>query len=715
MKNKILSLSLVLARLCAVSAVTPVSADSPAVRLDPGSCEAPAASGSDPAVEYTWSLIGDICGTGWEVDIPMLETAAGTFAAEGVRLHKDEQFKIRKDQSWEINYGVGGVEGGDNFTVPQDGVYDVVLTDSAGNISITLRRIGALPQDSVVWSLCGNILGTTWDEDIPLLHLSDRLFYTRYLILHQGEEFKVRKDQSWEINYGAGGVLNGDNIAVPTDGLYNVRFWLLEDCVVIELELIRPLEDPDPAVPSVWGMIGNVCGTNWDTDIWLMDQDDGTFAVRDLILHAGEDFKIRKNRDWSINFGADGVLDGDNITVPQTGVYDVIFRFDGQTAGIELNLLREIDGAEPVVWSVIGDICGTLWDTDFPLYEGRDGVFTSEALLLSQNEECKIRKDQSWDVNYGAGGVFWGDNLIVPVTAVYHVVFSISDSSVSVELQQLTDEIEPEEPVNYEGVTFAVIGSIQGTNWHKDFPMEKQADGNWSLVMELKAYDEFKVRSLGDWTYNFGVDASGTNAVVLEDGWYLIYLDLAAGIITVEKTDPPAPPQFTDVPEGAFYADAVAWAVANGITNGTSSTTFSPGKTCTRAQVVAFLWRAKGSPEPRSTENPFTDVKADAYYYKAVLWAVENNITNGTSETTFGPGKGCTRAQVVTFLWRAEGEPEPQSSDNPFTDVTGGYYLKAVLWAVEQKITNGKTATTFAPGATCTRGQIVTFLYRDLA
>ena len=150
------------------------------------------------------------------------------------------------------------------------------------------------------------------------------------------------------------------------------------------------------------------------------------------------------------------------------------------------------------------------------------------------------------------------------------------------------------------------------------------------------------------------------------------------------------------------------------MTEGTSATTFSPAKTCTRAQVVTFLWRAKGCPEPTKTENPFTDVQADAYYCKAVLWAVENGITNGTSATTFGPNNGCTRAQVVTFLWRAEGEPEPTSANNPFTDVTGGYYYKAVLWAVENGVTAGTSATAFSPNQTCTRGQIVTFLYRDM-
>ena len=180
----------------------------------------------------------------------------------------------------------------------------------------------------------------------------------------------------------------------------------------------------------------------------------------------------------------------------------------------------------------------------------------------------------------------------------------------------------------------------------------------------------------------------------------------------------PAMP-FVDVAEGAYYYDPVLWAVNHDpqITNGTDATHFSPNRTCTRAQVVTFLWRAMGEPEPTKTDNPFTDVKEGQYYYKAVLWAVENNITTGTSATTFSPDSGCTRGQVVTFLHRAQGTPAPGSSENPFTDVPEGqYYYDAVLWAVNHspQITNGTSATTFSPNAICTRGQIVTFLYRSM-
>ena len=170
---------------------------------------------------------------------------------------------------------------------------------------------------------------------------------------------------------------------------------------------------------------------------------------------------------------------------------------------------------------------------------------------------------------------------------------------------------------------------------------------------------------------------------------------------------------FTDVKETAYYYDAVAWAVENGVTAGITPTSFAPNQDCTRAQVVSFLWRAAGSPAPTKTTHPFTDVKETAFYYKAMLWAVEKGVTAGLTPTTFGPNEVCTRAQVVSFLHRAAGSPAPTKTTHPFTDVKEtAFYYKAMLWAVENEITAGLTATTFGPNNTCTRGQIVTFLYR---
>ena len=176
------------------------------------------------------------------------------------------------------------------------------------------------------------------------------------------------------------------------------------------------------------------------------------------------------------------------------------------------------------------------------------------------------------------------------------------------------------------------------------------------------------------------------------------------------------PFRFDDVKDSnQYYYEPVYWAYEHEpqITNGTSKNLFSPEKGCTRAQVVTFLWRYAGMPEPNATTCNFKDVDKEQYYYKAVLWAVEKKITNGTSETTFDPEKTCTRAQIVTFLWRYAGEPKPATTKNDFKDVKdSAYYYNAVLWAAENDITNGTSATTFDPEKTCTRAQIVTFLYR---
>ena len=183
-------------------------------------------------------------------------------------------------------------------------------------------------------------------------------------------------------------------------------------------------------------------------------------------------------------------------------------------------------------------------------------------------------------------------------------------------------------------------------------------------------------------------------------------------VIFMKANGNPQTGVFVDVATGSYYEDAVDWAVENGITQGTDDTHFAPDGICTRAQAVAFLWRAAGSPKLKTRTMPFTDVPAGSYYYDAVLWAVENGITEGTSDTTFSPNMTCTRAQIVAFLWRSEKSPAAGTA-NPFADVKStAYYADAVLWAVKENITRGTTNTTFSPDADCTRSQIVTFLWR---
>ena len=169
---------------------------------------------------------------------------------------------------------------------------------------------------------------------------------------------------------------------------------------------------------------------------------------------------------------------------------------------------------------------------------------------------------------------------------------------------------------------------------------------------------------------------------------------------------------FLDVPQDAYYTAAVAWAYSNDITGGVADDRFDPLATCTRSQMVTFLWRAAGCPEPTGTASAFTDVVAGSWYEKAVAWAAENNITDGVGDGRFAPNGIVNRAQAVTFLYRAKGAPATTASES-FTDVgSGEYYTDAVAWAVANEITNGVGDNAFAPNANCVRGQTVTFLYR---
>ena len=207
-------------------------------------------------------------------------------------------------------------------------------------------------------------------------------------------------------------------------------------------------------------------------------------------------------------------------------------------------------------------------------------------------------------------------------------------------------------------------------------------------------------------------DQNGNTVQLIDKGNGEFVFTAPGGKVTVKAVFAPIKLPFTDVSEGSYYFEAVKWALANGITDGLTATTFAPDEVCTRAQIVTFLWRAAGCPEPESSENPFADVKVGTFYYDAVLWAVENGITDGTGADSFSPDATCTRDQTVTFLWRSAGKPDA-GTENPFVDVKNGeWYTNAVLWAVENSITDGTGKDTFSPSANCTRGQTVTFLYR---
>ena len=230
------------------------------------------------------------------------------------------------------------------------------------------------------------------------------------------------------------------------------------------------------------------------------------------------------------------------------------------------------------------------------------------------------------------------------------------------------------------------------------------------------------VRHGWDQTFTITPDKGYAVAKVLVDGKSVgsvksytfknVTKDHTIEVVFMKANGNPQTGVFVDVAEGSYYEEAVDWAVKNGITTGTGNNYFTPDGICTRAQAVTFLWRVAGSPTPKTEAMPFEDVLNGSYYYEAVLWAVENGITVGTSATTFSPELTCSRAHIVTFLWRAANSPSAKTA-NPFTDVAAdAYYIDAVLWAVKHKITVGTTLSTFSPDEGCTRAQIVTFLYR---
>lgn len=278
-----------------------------------------------------------------------------------------------------------------------------------------------------------------------------------------------------------------------------------------------------------------------------------------------------------------------------------------------------------------------------------------------------------------SGGILQPDGeLRYMVTVRFDSQGGSSVASKEVTVGTLIDQ--PEEPTR-DGYTF--------TGWYQDAECTKAWDfAAMPAAEDLTLYAGWKAISSGGGGSGWGTIPSGTQ---------------------LPQTNP-----FEDVARTDYYYDAVLWAVEQEITEGLTETAFGPDRVCTRAQVVTFLWRAAGSPKADGAANPFTDVSPDAYYYDAVLWAAEKGITGGTAAGTFSPNSAVTRGQTVTFLYRAAGSPAVSGSS--FADVAAdAYYTDAVAWAAQEDITSGTTAETFSPDQVCTRAQIVTFLYRDRA
>ncbi len=280
----------------------------------------------------------------------------------------------------------------------------------------------------------------------------------------------------------------------------------------------------------------------------------------------------------------------------------------------------------------------------------------------------------------------------------------------------------PQTITGIEGGSFALALDDDRNYYMMDFRFADKPAGpdTAALIAALQAAGAVKRRDYTDLSLRKLDEAVTAGNALLEDKTApQTDADAAASAIWaairgLAKRSPVKVSAFADVKPRDWYYASVKWAVENNVTAGTDATHFAPNKTCTRAEVVAFLWNAAGRPAPKAKKNPFADVKKSDWFYKAVLWAVETGITKGTDETHFAPNKTCTRAEVVVFLRASEGNPEPATAKNPFTDIKKkDWFYKAVLWAVETGVTKGTDATHFAPNKTCSRCEIVTFMYQD--
>jgi len=265
---------------------------------------------------------------------------------------------------------------------------------------------------------------------------------------------------------------------------------------------------------------------------------------------------------------------------------------------------------------------------------------------------------------------------------------------------------------------FSVIFSLIVDEDSEGIPFRNATEDSQDCKSLIVGSDEYwyDCSYPGTDAFNFCITAY-TDLFDCTHSWHILD-DTTKRCLVCLKEEPRlyAPDHFTDLNSDSAYFDAIQWALENGITTGTSETEFSPSKSCTRGQIVTFLWRAAGSPEPGSTENPFEDVSESSAYYEAILWANENGITTGTDSTHFSPNRACTRAEIVTFLWRAVGEPDPGVFGTAFVDVAVRYYWYVpMLWAVKEGITTGTDSEHFSPNKVCSRAQAVTFLYRASA
>ena len=343
-------------------------------------------------------------------------------------------------------------------------------------------------------------------------------------------------------------------------------------------------------------------------------------------------------------------------------------------------------------------------ETGLPTVTVSDATFTYDG----QNHTIVVNNPNNDDVKFSLSQSSYGAQIEKKAAGTYVIYWQATkedknvSGSATLVINKATLTIKADNQSMYVGgklptFTYTATGLVKGETLVTEPTLTYTADG-----MTVGKFD----------IVPSGADAGNNYEITYVNGTLTVSRRHSSPSSTTPDPEPTPDnsTSFSDVPANAYFADAVEWAVNKGITNGLSDTMFGPYESCTRAQIVTFLWRAAGSPEPKAMSS-FTDVPASAYYVKAVAWAVENGITNGMTETTFAPNATCTRGQSVTFLYRALKGTASGSAN--FTDVkSDAFYADAINWAVANNVTNGTSNTTFSPNADCTRAEIVTFLYR---
>ena len=410
-------------------------------------------------------------------------------------------------------------------------------------------------------------------------------------------------------------------------------------------------------------------------------------------------------------------------------------------AAVSLTIGQDVETYAGIDWGGTEDITGTVADAavvNAPEFgtPDKEAYGTTVTLTIPEGAAVYYTTDDT-DPSETNGTRYYGETILLTDTATIKAIavklgvkssvvgrtFTVekpADAEIGDPNNQPGGDDEPDEPTpvvpggtsdskdDSYSVSVPAMSDIRGGSITVS---PRSADKGDTVTITVKPDDGYELNTLTV------TDAKGNELELTDKGSGKYTFSMPGSSVNIqvsfrEITEPASNP-FTDVYESDYYYDAVLWAVANGVTNGTSATTFSPNAPVTRAQMVTFLWRAYGSPRATGS-NPFADVSADAYYYDAVLWAVANGVTNGTSATTFSPDAPVTRSQAVTFQWRAAGSPVV--AGDSFDDVAAdAYYAGAVTWAVANGITNGTGGNKFSPEVTVTRAQSVTFLWRELA